>query len=74
MSELTSQQEKVLKYISERIRDHELPPTNQEIVDHFGWASPNAATCHLAALELKGAIKRIKGKARGIEVLDRYYF
>ena len=74
MEELTQAQENVLRYISECVREREMPPTNQEIVDHFGWASPNAANGHLRALEKKGAIRRTPGKARGIEVLDRYYF
>lgn len=65
--ELTPRQAAVLQWI----RANTLPasPTSREIAKAFGWASPNAATVHLVALERKGLIRRTPGKARNIEVL-----
>jgi len=64
--ELTARQRQILAFIEERIRIDGLPPTRAEIVAHFGFASPNAAQCHLAALADRGAIELRPGRARGI--------
>ena len=73
MTDLTEKQEEVLAYISAQIITNQRPPTLQEIIDHFGWYSPNAAAAHLKALESKGAISRDKGVSRGIKILDEDY-
>jgi repressor LexA len=41
-----------------------LPPTTREIQAHFGFQSQTAAMNHLRALQKKGAIKKLPGKAR----------
>lgn len=64
--ELTSRQREILAYIRRCIRERSLPPTRSEITRKFGFASPNAAQCHLRALAAKGAIKLHPGRARGI--------
>lgn len=49
-------------------------PTTREIQRHFGFASQTAAMSHLRALERKGAIQRLAGKARAVifpDELDR---
>ncbi len=41
-------------------------PSTREMQEHFGFASQTAAVNHLKALERKGAIHRLAGKARGV--------
>jgi repressor LexA len=41
-------------------------PSTREIQDHFGFASQTAAMNHLRALERKGVIVRLPGKARAV--------
>lgn len=64
--QLTARQQQVLEFIEQRIAADGLPPTRAEIVAHFGFASPNAAQCHLRALAERGAIELRAGQARGI--------
>ena len=45
-------------------------PSTREIQDHFGFASQTAAVSHLKALEKKGVITRLEGKARGVMFTD----
>jgi repressor LexA len=63
---LTDRQLEIFDFIRERSRPS--GPTIREIMDHFGFTSPNGAMCHLVALERKGLIRRHAGQARGIEV------
>ena len=63
---LTDQQAKVLAFIVENSALYS--PTTREIARAFGFRSPNGVTCHLAALERKGYLKR-HSTVRGIEVL-----
>ncbi len=49
-------------------------PSTREIQHHFGFASQTAAVSHLRALEKKGVIKKLPGKARALifpETLER---
>lgn len=64
--DLTPRQQEILEFIEQRLRSDGLPPTRAEIVAHFGFASPNAAQCHLQALARRGAIELRAGRARGI--------
>jgi len=73
MTDLTEKQEEVLAYISVRIKEDQRPPTLQEMCEHFGWYSPNAAASHLKFLVMKGAISVDKGVSRGIKILDEDY-
>jgi repressor LexA len=63
---LTRRQQEILDYIEHCLRVDGMPPTRAEIVEHFGFASPNAAQCHLRALARHGAIELRAGTARGI--------
>jgi repressor LexA len=63
---LTPRQQQILDFIEQRMRSDGFPPTRAEIVSHFGFASPNAAQCHLRALADRGAIELRPGRARGI--------
>ncbi len=64
--QLTARQQQILEFIEQRVAADGLPPTRAEIVEHFGFASPNAAQCHLRALADRGAIELRPGRARGI--------
>lgn len=68
MAPLTARQAAVLDYIREHIRETGAPPTIMEIGTAMGIASPNGVRDHLKALERKGAIELVAGKARGIRL------
>lgn len=61
---ITSRQKAVLDFVQAHHRQHGHHPTVREIQAHFGFASPFAATRHLHALERKGILTRVAGKAR----------
>lgn len=63
---LTDQQSRVLAFIVDNAAMYS--PTVREIARAFGFRSPNGVTCHLAALERKGYLRRTS-TVRGIEVL-----
>jgi repressor LexA len=63
---LTKRQNQILKYISEHIDNRGFPPTRNELSEHFGFRSPNAAESHLRALAKKGVIALERGRSRGI--------
>lgn len=64
VSPLTDKQREVLDFVHAHQRQHGHYPSLREICAHFGFASPFAATRHLQALEAKGALERVAGKAR----------
>jgi SOS-response transcriptional repressor LexA len=64
---LTARQQQVLDFIKANMALYS--PSCREIAAAIGAKSPHAATVHLAALEKKGVIRRVPGKARNIEVL-----
>jgi repressor LexA len=55
---LTSKQHSFFQYLSRFVRDHQVWPTYREIVDHFGYSSPNSVTQNLQALFKKGYLRR----------------
>lgn len=63
---LTARQLQVLTYIEESLERTGVMPSTREIQDHFGFASQTAAMNHLRALERKGVIVRLPGKARAV--------
>lgn len=63
---LTARQLQVLNYIEESLERTGVMPSTREIQDHFGFASQTAAMNHLRALERKGVIVRLPGKARAV--------
>lgn len=67
--ELTQTQQAILAMIAERIEHEGLPPSQAEIARAFGFSGVRAAQYHLEALEQAGAIRRIPGRARGLQVL-----
>ncbi len=72
--ELTNRQQEILDYLRKEQRETGLMPSTRDIQHAFKFASQTAAMSHLRALERKGAIQRIRGKARAVifpEELDR---
>lgn len=63
---ITTRQRQILDYLIEVHEKTGLVASVRELQSHFGFSSSNAVTTHLRALEKKGYIKRIGGKARSI--------
>jgi repressor LexA len=68
MKNLTGKQLKIFKFIVEWQKNKGYPPTQEEIRNHFGFGSLNAARSHLALIEKKGFLHLNYGKARGIQL------
>lgn len=68
MKSLTNKQSKIYKFIGAWQSKNGYPPTQEEIRNHFGFASLNAVRSHLALIEKKGYIRLNCGKARGIQL------
>lgn len=69
--QLTTRQQEVLTFLENRLRQTGLMPSTRELQQHFGFASQTAAVNHLRALERKGVIKRLAGKARAVRLTAR---
>lgn len=73
-TELTHRQKEIVEYLRDSQRKTGIMPSTREIQHFFGFASQTAAMSHLRALERKGVIQRLPGKARAVvfpEELDR---
>ena len=70
MKTLTSRQQQVLDLIRTTIEQTGMPPTRADICDYFSFRSPTAAEDHLRALQRKGKIELLRGRSRGIRLLD----
>jgi repressor LexA len=68
MPDLTDRQQAILDFVRERIAADGLPPTWAEIARAFGFRQTRAAPNHLQALEAKGYLALLPGKARGIRL------
>ena len=68
MPDLTDRQQAILDFVRERIASDGLPPTWAEIARAFGFRQTRAAQKHLQALEAKGYLTLLPGKARGIRL------
>ncbi|MEM6910282.1 MAG: transcriptional repressor LexA [Verrucomicrobiota bacterium] len=66
MNGITRRQQELIDYLRQHQREKGLMPSTREIQRHFGFASQTAAVSHLRALERKGVIKRLPGKARAV--------
>jgi repressor LexA len=63
---LTARQQEILDFLHEQVTRTGIMPSTREIQEHFGFASQTASMNHLKALEKKGAIQRLAGKARAV--------
>lgn len=70
MEPLTDKQQAILEFIELEQERSGIMPSTREIQEHFGFASQTAAVNHLKALERKGAIQRLAGKARAVALVS----
>lgn len=68
---ITEAQSKVLLFISNYIDERRYPPSYRDISSELNFASTNAVTNHLMALEAKGYVKSERGKARAMWLTDK---
>lgn len=66
---LTLRQRQILDYLRTQQRETGITPSTREVQKHFGFASQTAVMSHLKALERKGVIHRLPGKARAIMMM-----
>jgi repressor LexA len=66
MPMLTQRQSQLLDFLRRYQRHEGVMPSTRDIQKHFGFASQTAAMGHLRALERKGVIRRLPGKARAV--------
>ena len=55
---LTAKQHGFLQYLRDYVRENSVWPTYREIIDEFGYRSPNSVTQNLQALHKKNYLKR----------------
>lgn len=67
-ADLTDRQQAILDFVSSQIQAQGLPPTLAEIAAAFGFNQTRGAHKHLLALEAKGYLQLLPGKARGIRL------
>jgi repressor LexA len=68
MVSLTARQQAVLQFLQEHLKEFGFPPTVREIARQFGMAGPKGAKKHLDALVKKGAIRRLAGRPRALNM------
>jgi len=71
MTDLTDRQQAILDFVAAQIEAQGLPPTLAEIAAAFGFSQTRGAHKHLLALEAKGQLTLLPGKARGIRLKGR---
>ena len=71
MTDLTNRQQAILDFVAARVEAQGLPPTLAEIAAAFGFNQTRGAHKHLLALEAKGHLTLLPGKARGIRLRGR---
>ena len=67
---LTTRQQQLVDFLREEHDKTGIMPSTREIQEHFGFASQTAAVSHLRALEKKGVIQKLAGKARALMFTD----
>lgn len=67
---ISAKQKEILEFIKSQIIERGFPPSVRDICDAVSLKSTSSVHSHLAALELKGYIRRDPTKPRTIEVLD----
>ena len=68
--ELTPNQNRVLNFLKDFLREKGFPPTLREIASHFGLKGPRGPQKTLNILEKKGFIRKVPGSSRAIEILS----
>ena len=66
---LTRKQNELLNYISDRLEQHEVPPSFDEMRSALGLASKSGVHRLVSGLEERGYIRGLANRARAIEIL-----
>jgi repressor LexA len=66
---LTRKQHELLLFIHERLKEHGIPPSFDEMKDALDLASKSGIHRLITALEERGFIRRLPNRARALEVL-----
>lgn len=74
MKDLTFKQKKVLKFIWEKIKRDNIPPTIREIGKNFNFSSTGTVRDYLSCLAEKGYIRIKQSQARAIELINERIF
>ena len=69
---LTRKQNELLNYISDHLKQHEVPPSFDEMRNALGLASKSGVHRLVTGLEERGYIRRLANRARAIEILKPY--
>jgi repressor LexA len=71
LDNISSRQEKILKFINKKIKESGYPPSVREIAKAVNLSSSATVHSHLKKLEEKGYLKRNPSKPRAISLLSR---
>jgi repressor LexA len=66
---LTKKQSELLRFINERLKEHGVPPSFDEMKDALDLKSKSGIHRLIMALEERGFIRRLPNRARALEVL-----
>ena len=69
-AKLTKKQLAILNFLEDFIEENGISPTYREIQAEMGLSSVSAVAEHIDNLVAKGALRKIEGAARSLEVLD----
>ena len=67
---ITKKQKRILDFISEYTNSHEVSPSYREIMSAMGLSSVSAVAEHINNLVKIGAIKKVPGAARSLELVN----
>ena len=71
MSEkLTKKQKQIVEFISTFMKENNYSPSYREIMTGLGLSSVSAVAEHVDNLVAKGALKKVSGAARSLEVIS----
>jgi len=69
MIRLTQRQEDVVRFVRDYVAERHYSPSVRDVAKWFG-ISPNAAWCHVKAIEAKGVMAHSPGIPRSLRLLD----
>lgn len=70
---LTKKQKLLLDFLTEFLATHDYSPSYREIAAGLGLKSPASVAEHIDHLVALGAIRRVPGTARSLEIVDLSY-
>lgn len=70
---LTKKQTLILDFIGDYLSTRGAAPTYREIMSALGLSSVSAVAEHIDNLVKKGALKKVPGAARSLEIVDLYH-